>query len=128
MFQVGDRVVALAENGLVQEGTAGTVHIGYSESPYIKFDNGESWYIKENYLKLISNQPFMSSLTQKVAQLFLSEPEKSFQKVGIIDASNQLTSDGKEVFLNWLLKTNKDAFNTEVVQPLVAAEAAEKKA
>ncbi len=31
-----------------------------------------------------------------------------------------LTCEGKELFENWLFQANKDKFNTDVVQPMIA--------
>lgn len=61
----------------------------------------------------------MNSLARKVKQLFTAEPQKSFQKTGITDEDGSLTESGSIVFLDWLLSKNQDAFNTDIVQPLL---------
>lgn len=69
----------------------------------------------------------MSSLIQSVRELFLSEPEKSLQHFGITNADNELTADGKEIFIQWLFKQNLTQFNTDIVEKLKNKEAEEKK-
>ena len=55
------------------------------------------------------------SLKEKFALVLTSEPFKSFRKKGITNGDNILTSDGRDIFLSYLLEKNKDAFKTEVV-------------
>lgn len=82
---------------------------------------GCSWseeYLMENF-KLVSSKTNMN-LIQKLALLMKGEPEKSFFKAGITNPDYTLTEEGKEVFMQWLLKKNGDAFKTEVVDPILA--------
>jgi hypothetical protein len=62
----------------------------------------------------------MTNLIEKAKLLVMSEPQKSFRKSGITDGDDQLTQEGKELFINWLFKKNQDEFNKEIVQPLLA--------
>jgi len=63
----------------------------------------------------------MSSLKEIVAGLFTSEPQKSRQKAGITDAQGNLTSEGKDIFLNHLLNGGTAAdFDSKIVLPVVA--------
>lgn len=55
------------------------------------------------------------------------EPEKSFIKAGIMDINENLTNDGKQLFIEWLLKENGDQFKKEVVDPILADMEADKK-
>lgn len=133
MFKVGgDRVVVL-ETGCIEQavvGSIGTVEQVTTTGIITKIKEfGKGYGYNNDWYQLINNFSTMSSLKQKVAQLFLTEPEKSFQKAGIFDSSNQLTEDGQSIFLTWLIsdKDTKDKFNTAIVQPLLAQEEAEKK-
>ncbi len=138
-FKIGDKVRLKKQNsGNNFPGEA--EYMGDSTtsslSVVLKRDDGKSgsgqnnwWNFDKAELHLLElTKPFyMPNLIEKAKMLFTSEPEKSFQKTGITDSSNNLTPDGAAVFLNWLLTQNKDAFNTAVVQPLLAEQEKEKK-
>ncbi len=68
----------------------------------------------------------ITSLTSSFVNLFTTEPMKSFKKAGIVDGDNLLTKEGEKVFINWLFSKNQEAFNTEVVQPILAEKEAKK--
>lgn len=95
------------ENKTTYKGTGGyTLEPGLYEIEIIK---------SSKYKKLMD-------LKSKFTGLFLQEPEKTFRKAGITTEGGELTEDGQEIFLQWLLKLNGDAFKTEVVDPILAAE------
>lgn len=71
-----------------------------------------------------SNSNAMTSLKEKFALAFKGEPEKSFIKAGVMNTDESLTTDGKEIFLAYLLKKNGDDFKTTVIDPILAADAA----
>lgn len=75
---------------------------------------------KEKDLILIS--PTMSTLQERIAGLFVTEPQKTNQKAGIVDARNQLTPEGKDAYLNWLFQKDADTFKNEVSNLLIALE------
>jgi len=75
-----------------------------------------------NEWELVVNQNNNMNLKEKFVTLFISEPEKSFRKIGITNGDGILTEDGQKVFLGWLLKQNGDAFKKEVVDPMIAEE------
>lgn len=52
-FKIGDRVVAVNENIWVPVGTVGTVDED-SEVPFVKWDNGSRWCLRESEMKLYS--------------------------------------------------------------------------
>lgn len=60
----------------------------------------------------------MSNLVRKFRQALKSEPFRSFQKTGVVDSDDNLTSEGKDLFLNFLLEKHKDDFKTSVVDAL----------
>lgn len=64
------------------------------------------------------------SLIEKVKLALKGEPEKSFNKAGITDSNDMLTSEGKDVLLNWLLMKHGTEFKTDVVDPILAEEKA----
>lgn len=90
--------------------------------------NGYWDFYKKNliYLELVNKPKSMSNLKEKFVNLFLTEPTKSLRKAGVVNGDNQLTTDGQEIFLNWLLQKNQEAFNTEVVQKILADDEAKK--
>lgn len=56
-------------------------------------------------------QRFLNSLKR--------EPERSLMKSGITNQDDMLTSDGKEIFLAWLLQKNGLEFKKEVVDEML---------
>lgn len=70
-------------------------------------------------LKEITREKNMS-LKSIVKNLFRSEPEKSFIKAGVMNESLELTTEGKDLFIDFLFEKNKDLFNTEIVQKIIA--------
>lgn len=59
------------------------------------------------------------NLKQMYNNLFVKEPEKTFIKIGIMNEDRTLTSDGKDLYLNWEFEKNKDAFKKEVADPIL---------
>lgn len=66
------------------------------------------------------NKSFMANLIDKVKMMMKGEPNKTFFKLGITDKEDDLTSEGKELFINFLFKRTSEEFNKEVAQPLLA--------
>jgi len=83
---------------------------------------------KENQTNLITNiKNNMPNLMEKVKSLYISEPNKSLQKFGFTTQSNELTSEGREVFINWLFEKNKKDFCDDVLEKLKVQENSENK-
>lgn len=59
------------------------------------------------------------SLVQKFKAAIKSEPAKTFAKAGVIDECDNLTSQGKELFIHWLLEQHGDEFKKQVVDEIV---------
>jgi hypothetical protein len=84
-----------------------------------------SWFIHKScparieILNTKHEEKSMSNLIKRCKELFLSEPEKSFRKVGIAGDDGSLTGEGEKVFLDWLLKINSDKFKAEVVDKII---------
>ena len=61
-----------------------------------------------------------SSPLEKFAIFLTKEPYKSFRKTNITNGDDMLTTQGANMFLNWILRTKfADEFNKEVVQPML---------
>lgn len=148
-FKVGDKVKNVSPTGeevVIQNGRGhkwnntrnGKIGIvtrldcvacnGYTNCIEVTYSNGEIGVGLDYHYKLVSTK--MSSPTHRFKSLFIGEPLKSFIKAGIKTEDNMLTEEGERIALNWLLSTKatEDLFNTEVVQPILAAEKEEKKA
>ncbi len=69
----------------------------------------------------------MENIYSTFKNLFVSEPQKTFQKAGITNANGDLTGDGTSIFLSYLLQKNDDAFKTEIVDRILAEQEANKK-
>lgn len=87
----------------------------------VKWDNGETNLYRERDLELLntSSKNIMTNIKEAFKLAFKSEPEKSFNKAGITDSSDSLTSDGQSVLLSWLLKKHGPDFKKEVVDPIL---------
>ncbi len=83
----------------------------------------------EEYLEIINDnktKTSMGNIIDKVRQMRLKEPEKSFVKAGIANTDGTLTKEGEQLFNEWMFEKNKADFNKGVVQPLLAEIEAEK--
>jgi len=82
-------------------------------------------FIKDNALKAKPTKNM--SIIEKAKLIMKKEPNKTFIKAGIMDMNDNLTSEGKELFINYLLTKNQDDFKATVVDPIIAEQEAEKK-
>ncbi len=69
-----------------------------------------------------TNNNMNQGLISKMKDLLMNEPKKTLLKYGIIDREENLTSEGKELFINFMFEQNKDKFIDEVVSVFVKAE------
>ncbi len=69
----------------------------------------------------------MKDLLTKFKNAIMDEPRKTLIKYGVETEGGDLTSEGKELFLNWLYTNNKDKFMEEVISVIKKAEEKEKK-
>lgn len=89
-------------------------------------DKKDSWYFDDLDLDPVSETLLTKSKTttmsilEKAKLIMKKEPNKTFIKAGIMDMNDSLTSEGKELFINFLLEKNQDAFKKEVVDPILA--------
>lgn len=79
---------------------------------------GESIIRRE---KSLINQfkPKIMNLTKSFKNLFVSEPQKTFQKVGIPFEDGSFTREGQNIFLSYLLNKYGEDFKKEVVDQIV---------
>lgn len=137
-FKIGDKVrlhlkASMHHNQkgiIVGGGTNGTQW-------QVKFDDGDHrWYknsslINENTNKAEKsnttinqetkpkNQTFMSRLISSFKLMTKSEPEKTFIQAGVTDSNGNLSEEGKELFLAYLLAQNGMQFKTDVVDAIL---------
>lgn len=74
-----------------------------------------------------SNSSENMSIKESFKQLFLKEPQKTFRKLGITDGDNELTAEGSQIFLQYLLGKYEDDFKITVCDPLVAEQKEDEK-
>ncbi len=125
-YYVGVRVECLANKN---EGKSGTITHIIDGMYYVEYDDCSTGCSTkpEKYYKIIpgcktNNAPAQKmSLISKLMLSLKSEPEKSFIKAGITQASGEFTCEGKELFINWLFQdeATRTKFNTEVAQPIL---------
>jgi len=144
MANIGDRIEMIHEYG-AEKGEKGTIRKkGTGNGWYgIEFDSYSrqfhsldglllegprgyfrGYYVEEKNFIIIpipSKNSFMSSLKEIVSNLFTNEPQKSRQLAGIVDREGNLTEEGKDVYLNYLLSLEKpEGFDTKIVAPVIA--------
>jgi len=85
----------------------------------MKFKVGDRVRSDEELELVDSKTELMTSLTEKFALVFKSEPEKTFRKAGITNGDDMLTADGQAIFLSFLLKKHGADFKKEVVDPML---------
>ncbi len=122
-FKVGDKVRCHYNDNGSNECVGMEGEITYVSSSKVSYPYNVSFstssLFSEKELELINNNKIMS-LVKKFTLAFKKEPEKSFNKSGITDDNDILTTEGSQVFLGWLLKKFGDDFKKEVVDPILA--------
>ena len=93
-----------------------------------------SWVVYKNAnheIKIIKETKKITknsmSLLSQIKSLTRSEPEKTFVNAGVMNEDLTLTAEGKDLFLDFLLESNKAKFKTDVVDKIVEAQEAAKK-
>jgi hypothetical protein len=85
---------------------------------YFLVDDPQSTVTVKEKIKSIK-ETTMSMLMKKWKDLRLTEPEKSFRKAGVQNESGELTQEGRELFMHFLMEKYKEEFNQDVVQVLL---------
>lgn len=129
-YKVGDRIIANKFSSPKYSATRfGWTGVVTSVSPHLQTfcatTVGGSDYcfgLEEEYFDLVvtSSQSSNMNLKEKFSLAFKGEPEKSFIEAGVMNSDESLTTDGKELFLSYLLKKNGDDFKTTVIDPILA--------
>lgn len=129
MFKVGDKVQVIQQCN--SKMPFGSVHIVYMHQGCLAIspngEGGDSVCTCPSLWKLTTTNLIMPNLKQSFKNLFIGEPEASERKVGVKDDTGSLTTEGTQVFLEWLYATNRDKFNKEVVEKLKAEQEKETK-
>lgn len=60
------------------------------------------------------------SITESFKLSLTPEPFKTLRKSGLTNGDDMLTSEGKDIFLTWLMKQNVEKFKTEVGDAIIA--------
>lgn len=131
MFKVGDEVVVKKVThtkdsdgcdrskaiyiGKVFKVVCNTAHF-YPYLYHLENTGGTDWVEEELELK---NK--IMNVKDLYLSLFVSEPQKSRQKAGIVDKDNMPTEDGLKMMVKWLLDNNPNVadFDAKVVQPII---------
>lgn len=85
----------------------------------VGFDRNNLCHCQPSWELITSNNNQTNSM-EKFKAMMKKEPMKSFYKAGLTDSNDVLTTEGKDVFLNFLLAKNQDAFKTEVADLMLA--------
>lgn len=132
-YSIGDRV------RVINLGVSGGDHLYIGQECSItavnvdkysaKFDNGVHYGLRDSEVELVtkSNNKSMSSIKSIYKALRRGEPEATFVKVGIMNDNEELTTEGKEMFTDFLFKKFAAEFKTEVADPILAEMAKEEK-
>lgn len=102
------RVVGTFEDKIITEELRGRGEMSYT-----------LYYAHNLTLIKSTNNNTMTNLITKFKSIIKSEPNKTLEKAGVIDSNDNLTSDGKELFINYLFEKSKADFTKEVVEKLV---------
>ena len=124
-FKIGDRVRLnlKASTRHNQEGTI--IEHDTNGAPWqIIFDDGDTNRAEKSNTTINQetkpkNQTFMSRLISSFKLMTKSEPEKTFIQAGVTDSNGNLSEEGKELFLAYLLAENGMKFKTDVVDAIL---------
>lgn len=103
------------------------------ESPKANGIKRPSWkckncrIIKNNDTTHVNKEGENMDLLNKFKDALLGEPERSLMKYEIIDQRGNLTSQGKELYINWKFKQDLEAFQKDVLAVLIKADKKSKK-
>ena len=73
----------------------------------------------QSYNQIIEKPMECSSIKEKFLISLKSEPQKSFRKAGITNGDDMLTSEGRDIFLTWLLNKHGLEFKKDVVDGIL---------
>lgn len=131
-FKIGDRILNIGTSADgSNHGKYGRItDISASGTVFVKYDDGQdgSTGNPSKYYQVIEsinndNKIVDMNLKSLFKNMLRGEPEKSFIQAGIMDDGENLTSDGRDIFMAYLFDESKDDFLEKVVKPLLAAKA-----
>ena len=135
-YKIGDKVKAIKGKEAVCGGckdheflmitqVSGSIYTYSAYDKNGKLFNNCSCY-KDEDLEFYSSQDQVinknMNLIEKYYLMTKGEPERSFFKAGITDKQDLLTTEGSQLFLNFLLNKFGADFKKEVVDPILAEE------
>lgn len=123
-LRVGDKVRRInGENAGMNDGDTGII-VSVADGKYCDVKNDRTGKVanhhQENFV-LISTNYINMNLLEQAKLAFKGEPEKSFIKAGVLDSNENLTADGQQLFLTYLLKKHGEDFKTTVIDPIIKA-------
>ncbi len=113
------RIVVKYDDGHVGKGRLGEHYqlVDNDEDDEDEEDDEES-----NYKPFNNKKSNKMSFLKKVKDYFLSEPEKTYRKLGLKDERGNLTEDGKEFLINVLWEANEATLVREKANAILADE------
>lgn len=132
-FKVGDKVKCIYDDNYANNpfgqisspycGKEGVVNevddSGYKYPYHVDFSGIRSTWCSAEELELIkSNNISDMSLIAKFKLALKGEPRKSFIKKGVLNSDESFTTDGKDLFLAFLLSKYESDFDKEVVSKI----------
>lgn len=122
--KVGDVVRRINNaNGGMDKGDTGVIsYVRNNSDVDVRLDKNEKISVSHDPMNLelvTNNKSFMTNLTEKFANLFVKEPQKSLRKAGIFDNNDMPTVDGQKIYLAYLIAKDTQ-FKTDIVDPIVA--------
>ena len=140
-MEIGDRVenINVKSKNYGEEGEITDVRDSDGKFE-VTYDNGDIGYGQAKSYKVIDdaendngsfndapNKNKKVSFLKKVNDFFLSEPEKTYRKLGLKDSSGNLTEDGKEFLINVLWTANEATLVREKADAILADQESSKK-
>lgn len=90
----------------------------------VNWDNNLSNSYYETDLELVEEKPtkktIMSNLITTFKNITRTEPNKTFVKAGVMNEDLTLTSEGTELFIQFMFDKHATEFKTEVVDAILA--------
>lgn len=132
-YKVGQKIKNIAKYGASNNGKFGIVRSVDHASVYITYDDGcegECFLATAHECYKIVKQAkptIMENIKEKLKIMLTPEPKKTFRTLGITNGDNELTDEGVEIFLQYLLDKNQDDFKVTVCDPLLALKKKEDK-
>ena len=96
------------------------ISVKYTDGHVGKGRIGKHYQYVDSSEKLSSNKTNKVSFLKKVKNLLMSEPEKTYRKLGLKDVEGNLTEDVKEFLINVLWEANEATLVREKATAVLA--------